>query len=265
MFQSWFGFKNIGKDTKVEDIIGTEKHERVVSKLHEILRPFLLRRLKKDVFGSDILPPKKEIVVYCAMSSLQKQYYDLIASSKLRAALMSMNIEGAKDMSELNTLMQYRKVCNHPFLFGEPLDVNSGQYLGEAHPELLVAASGKFKVLDRMLASLKAGNHKVLIFSQMTKLMDIIQDFCICKNYAVCRLDGSTKLMDRQAAIDSFNDSKDCDEQFVFLLSTRAGGLGINLAAADTVILFDSDWNPQQDLQAQVCTHNFFCWIFDFV
>jgi ATP-dependent DNA helicase len=129
--------------------------------------------------------------------------------------------------------MQYRKVSNHPFLFGEPIDQATGLHIGEAYPALLIAASGKFKLLDRMLTKLKAEGHKVLIFSQMTRLMDILQDYCSHKGYVTCRLDGSTKLHDRQKYIDVFN-NKDNVDHFVFLLSTRAGGLGINLAGAGT-------------------------------
>jgi ATP-dependent DNA helicase len=142
-------------------------------------------------------------------------------------------------------------VCNHPFLFGEPKDT-SGEYIGEANPQLLIAASGKFQLLDRMLDRLKRDGHRTLIFSQMTSLLDILQDYCIYKGYKTCRLDGSTKLVDRQIAIDAFNSDP---SYFIFLLSTRAGGLGINLTGADTVILFDSDWNPHQDAQAQDRCH----------
>lgn len=124
--------------------------------------------------------------------------------------------------------------------------------MGEANPALLVMASGKFKLLDRMLPVLREGGHRVLIFSQMTRLLDILQDYLAYRGYGCCRIDGSTKVLDRQAAIDSFNQDPD---MFVFLLSTRAGGLGINLASADTAILFDSDWNPHQDLQAQDRCH----------
>merc|ERR1719502_965235 len=239
VFQEWFGFREIGKETQVDDILGTEKQERVVTKLHEILRPFLLRRIKKDVLIK--MPPKKEIVIYCHLSSLQRDYYSRVMDNTIRDTLISMKIEGSNNVSQSNQTMNLRKVCNHPFLFGEPQD-ERGVYLGDAKPHLLVMASGKFKLLERMLPKLKADGHKVLIFSQMTKLMDILQDYLDYKNYGFCRLDGSTDLEIRQKAIDDFNKKKDI---FCFLLSTRAGGQGINLAAADTVILFDSDWNPQ--------------------
>ena len=147
--------------------------------------------------------------------------------------------------------MNLRKVCNHPFLFGDLTDGVSGESLRNAPDgRALTFASGKFKLLDRMLPRLKREGSKVLIFSQMTKLMDILEDYLVARDHSYVRFDGSTKLSDRQASIDEFN-RKDSGV-FAFLLSTRAGGLGINLTAADTVILFDSDWNPHQDSQAQV-------------
>lgn len=244
IFQSWFNFKNIGRDTDVGDIIGQEQHERVVSKLHEILRPFLLRRMKKDVLLK--MPTKTEvylltsctilvtysyfilmqIVVYCGTSHLQRGYNTCIENGTLRECLMSMGIEGAKEVSTTNQNMNLRKVCNHPFLFGEPREEKSGEYIGIANPKMLVAASGKFRLLNRMLPRLKAGGHKVLIFSQMTKLLDILQDYLDWKGYGYCRIDGSVKVNDRQDRIEEFNADPN---KFVFLLSTRAGGLGINL------------------------------------
>jgi SNF2 family DNA or RNA helicase len=186
------------------------------------------------------------------MTSLQREYYSRVLQGTIRDTLVAMGIEGARDTSQINQLMNLRKVCNHPFLFGEPRDPQSGHYLGEANPSLLVMASGKFKLLDRMLPRLKAEGHKVLIFSQMTQLLDILHDYLLHKGYDTCRIDGNTKMQERQESIDRFNSSPDC---FCFLLSTRAGGLGINLASADTCILFDSDWNPHQDLQAQDRCH----------
>jgi ATP-dependent DNA helicase len=246
VFQSWFGFRNIGHDTQVDDIIGKEQQERIVYKLHEILRPFLLRRMKKDVLLN--MPPKKEIVVYCPMSNLQKAFYSRVLDGTIRDTLVSMNIENGKDVSLQNMQMNLRKVCNHPFLFGEPRD-DDGIYLGSKDPRVLITASGKFRLLERMLPVLKQGGHKVLIFSQMTELLNILEDYITVKGYQYCRLDGSTKVVDRQKGIDKFNKDPNV---FLFLLSTRAGGLGINLTAADTCILFDSDFNPHQDSQGNM-------------
>ena len=253
VFQCWFGFRNIGRDTQVDEVIDTEQRQKVVTKLHAILRPFLLRRLKRDVLLT--MPPKREIVVYSGMSSMQREYYTCVQSHKLRETLINMGVEGAREVSCSNNMaMQLRKVCNHPFLFGEPRDASSGKYLGELNPKFLITASGKLKLMDRMLTQLKRDGHKVLIFSQMTEVLNIFEDYLTEKNYGYCRLDGSTKVADRQDAINRFNTDP---LLFVFLLSTRAGGLGINLAAADTCIIFDSDWNPHQDSQAQDRCHRF--------
>ena len=250
VFQSWFGFQNIGSENNtVDDIVATEQQQRVVTKLHDILRPFLLRRMKTDVLLK--MPPKIEVAVYCSMSRLQKEYSLHIHNRSLRDTLIAMNIEGAKEAGLLNPTMQLRKAANHPFLFGEPKDEH-GRYLGEVNPRLLVLASGKLRVLDRMLQRLKKNGHKVLIFSQMTEMLNILEDYLCSQKWQYCRLDGSTKMADRQEAIDNYQKDPNL---FVFLLSTRAGGLGINLTAADTVILLDSDWNPHADSQAQDRCH----------
>ena len=249
VFQSWFGFKNIGQDTQVEDIMQDEEQNRIVSKLHEVLRPFVLRRLKKDVLLS--VPPKCEIILYTGMSALQREYYARVLDDTIRDTLISMNIDGAHGVSQINHTMNLRKVCNHPFLFGEPRN-EQGVMIGEANPKILSHASGKFKLLDRLLPRLKKNGHKVLIFSQMTELLNILEDYCISSKYGYCRLDGSTKMMDRQTSIDAYNRDPNL---FIFMLSTRAGGLGINLTSADTCIIFDSDWNPHLDSQAQDRCH----------
>ncbi|CAN0188604.1 unnamed protein product [Ectocarpus sp. 6 AP-2014] len=252
IFRSWFGFKNIGKETSVESIVDEQQHSKIVSKLHEILRPFLIRRMKKDVLANDGLPPKREVVVYAGMTSWQRGYYDLAGRNALRQALMDMGIEGAARLSEININMNQRKVCQHPFLFGEPKDKMTGEYVGIKNPEILVRASGKVALMDRMLKKLHAGGHKVLIFSQMTSLLDVLEDYLRHRGWEFHRIDGSTDVLDRQRQIEEFNSNP---KFFVFLLSTRAGGLGINLCAADTCILFDSDWNPHQDSQAMARCH----------
>jgi len=255
IFQSWFGFSNIdgqkGNSTSASEIMENQKESSIVTKLHEILRPFLLRRLKKDVLID--MPPKKEIVLYTPMSMLQRDYYALATAGTLRDKLLSMGLSGGRECSQINLNMNLRKISNHPFLFGEPND-DAGQPICDSRPELLIAASGKFKVLDRMLVHLHKANagHQVLIFSQMTETLNIMEDYLRFRQWKYCRIDGSVKLFDRQEQMDDFNTNKDI---FVFMLSTRAGGLGINLQAADTVILFDSDWNPHQDAQAMDRAH----------
>jgi ATP-dependent DNA helicase len=227
------------------------------------LRPFLLRRIKTDVLKD--MPPKKEVIVYSGMSKLQKGYADLIEKGVLRDQLISQGIEGGRTLSQTNKQMNHRKNINHPFLFGEPMDSASGNPLGTAHPHLLVRASGKFALLDRMLERLFNDKHQVLIFSQMTALLNVIEDYLIYRNWKYCRIDGSTNIDERQRQMDVYNNEKTCgvnggrnesdDRFFVFLLSTRAGGLGINLTSADTCIIFDSDWNPHQDSQAMDRCH----------
>ena len=106
-------------------------------------------------------------------------------------------------------------------------------------------------MLDKLLAKLQENDSRVLIFSQMTRVLDILEDYCLWRGYEYCRLDGQTPHEERQSQINSFN--MPGSSKFIFMLSTRAGGLGINLATANIVILYDSDWNPQVDLQAMVC------------
>ena len=152
--------------------------------------------------------------------------------------------------------MQLRKICNHPFMFNE-LEEKIGQHLnytnGVCSGADLYRASGKFELLDRILPKLKATNHRVLLFCQMTSLMTIMEDYFAYKNFTYLRLDGQTKSEERGDLLAKFCEAN--SDYFIFLLSTRAGGLGLNLQKADTVIIFDSDWNPHQDLQAQDRAH----------
>jgi len=251
VFQSWFGFRDIGRGTQVTEILEDEQEERVVSKLHEILRPFLLRRMKKDVLFE--MPEKREIVLYAGMTPLQKEYYTMAQHNMLREGLSSIGLEHhGQEVKLLSQLMNCRKVCNHPFLFGEPIDPASGKPLSQVLPNSIVNASGKFRLMDRLLRRLHAQGHKVLLFSQMTKLLDIVEDYMNHRQYSFRRLDGQVKLRERQQGIDEFNSDSSV---FCYLLSTRAGGLGINLIAADTIVIFDSDWNPHVDSQAMDRCH----------
>ena len=157
----------------------------------------------------------------------------------------------------MNIMMELRKCCIHPFLINsaeEQISHDWRQQHGD-HESLkcLVQASGKLVLMDKLLPKLKAGGHRVLVFSQMVRCLDILEDYIVQMRYPYERIDGRVRGNLRQAAIDRF--SKPDSDRFVFLLCTRAGGLGINLTAADTVIIFDSDWNPQNDLQAQARCH----------
>jgi SWI/SNF-related matrix-associated actin-dependent regulator of chromatin subfamily A member 5 len=231
-FDQWFSGQGRDQDT-------------VVQQLHRVLRPFLLRRVKSDVEKS--LLPKKEVNVYIGMSEMQVKWYQKILEKDIDA----VNGAGGKRESKtrlLNIVMQLRKCCNHPYLFegAEP----GPPYTTDEH---IVYNAGKMIVLDKLLKRMQKQGSRVLIFSQMSRLLDILEDYCVFREYKYCRIDGSTAHEDRIAAIDDYN--KPGSEKFVFLLTTRAGGLGINLTTADIVVLYDSDWNPQADLQAMDRAH----------
>ncbi|CAN1344221.1 ATP-dependent DNA helicase DDM1 [Linum perenne] len=225
-----------------------KKRSQVVAKLHSILRPFLLRRLKIDV--ELLLPRKKEIILYATMTEYQRNFQDHLINKTLENHLRDKVYAGCGMKGKLNNLyIQLRKNCNHPDLLESAFD---GSYM---YPpvEQIVEQCGKFQLLDRLLKRLFELKHKVLIFSQWTKILDIMDYYFSEKGFEVCRIDGSVRLEERRRQIDEFNDlDSNCR---VFLLSTRAGGLGINLTAADTCILYDSDWNPQMDLQAMDRCH----------
>ncbi|RLN42769.1 ATP-dependent DNA helicase DDM1 isoform X2 [Panicum miliaceum] len=248
-FESWFDFSGKASEEKEE----TEEKRRVhvVSKLHAILRPFLLRRMKEDV--EQMLPRKKEIIIYANMTELQKRIQDHLVEKTFDVYLneesdIVLRRPGIK--AKLNSLfIQLRKNCSHPDLLEAAFGTTS------LYPPVdkLLEQCGKFQLLDRLLTSLLARKHKVLIFSQWTKVLDIIEYYLDSKGIEVCRIDGGVKLEERRRQIAEFNDSN--SNLNVFILSTRAGGLGINLTSADTCILYDSDWNPQMDLQAMDRCH----------
>ncbi|KAL0084919.1 SNF2 family N-terminal domain-containing protein [Phycomyces blakesleeanus] len=327
MFQSWFDFSDINQKSGQDRIMKEEEEDNIVTSLHTILKPFLLRRLKTDVERS--LPKKKEYLLYAPLTQPQKDLYDAILKRDLRDYLikrktntndepnpkelteekseeetqrskrqsdrgskttsykeqsdrdffaqqskalekadpesitsesileagkkheMAVATKQVNGMHLQNLVMQLRKVCNHPFLFDWPIDPKTNTYVLNNE---LAAQSGKVLLLDRLLTALFERGHKVLVFSQMTKMLDILEDWSTgLKNWPVCRLDGSVSQESRRKQIETFNDPE--SNVKLFLLSTRAGGLGINLTAADTVVIFDSDWNPQMDLQAQDRVH----------
>ncbi|QPG73854.1 hypothetical protein FOA43_001169 [Brettanomyces nanus] len=239
-FDDWFSGAK-----EVEDESDRPNQDLVVHQLHKVLQPFLLRRIKSDVERS--LLPKKELNVYVGMSDMQKKWYQKILEKDIDA------VNGANGKKEsktrlLNIVMQLRKCCNHPYLFdgAEP----GPPYSNDEH---LVYNSGKMLVLDRLLKRLKAQGSRVLIFSQMSRMLDILEDYTVFRGWKYCRIDGQTDHADRIKAIDDYNEPG--SSKFLFLLTTRAGGLGINLTSADVVVLYDSDWNPQADLQAMDRTH----------
>ncbi|XP_068081642.1 chromatin-remodeling complex ATPase chain Iswi isoform X2 [Anabrus simplex] len=230
-FDSWFNTNNFLGDNAL------------VERLHAVLRPFLLRRLKSEV--EKRLKPKKEMKVYVGLSKMQREWYTKVLMKDIDVVNGAGKIE---KMRLQNILMQLRKCTNHPYLFdgAEP----GPPYTTDEH---LVYNCGKMVILDKLLPRLQGQDSRVLIFSQMTRMLDILEDYCHWRGYNYCRLDGQTPHEDRQRQINEYNAPG--SEKFIFMLSTRAGGLGINLATADVVIIYDSDWNPQMDLQAMDRAH----------
>ncbi|NXL44539.1 SMRCD regulator, partial [Podilymbus podiceps] len=261
------------------------EQERIVH-AKQIIKPFILRRVKDEVLKQ--LPPKKDVIELCAMSEKQEQLYsDLV--NKLKKTVHS----GEKNTDTGNAMMQLRKMANHPLLHRqyyttEKLKRMSKLMLKEpthldANPDLIledmtvmtdfelhllckqysnvngfeldmdqILDSGKFRALERILSELKEKGDRVVLFSQFTMMLDILEVFLKHHQHRYIRLDGKTQIADRIHLIDQFNTDMDI---FVFLLSTKAGGLGINLTSANVVILHDIDCNPYNDKQAEDRCH----------
>lgn len=301
VFESWFMASELTEMSSDVKIIEQEKKMNVLSTMHQILTPFVLRRLKTDVELK--LPPKKEVLVYCPMTEIQMALYKATVDKKIEMLkhkeelVLPDNDDGTrkkrhcvlarkpvydfsgdneddepeewkeivhekdritvvdkKDKSYRftiklqNPMMQLRKIVNHPYLVQQPLLPDGTLRVDES----LVDKSGKMLVLDALLTRLKAEGHKVLLFSTFTSMLDLVEEYLQMRDYKYSRLDGSMHYSDRVDNIHQFSNSED---NFIFLISTRAGGLGLNLVTADTVIIYDSDWNPQVDLQAQDRCH----------
>ncbi|KAF5389355.1 hypothetical protein D9757_004385 [Collybiopsis confluens] len=238
--------KSNGQSKKpVEQTEQEKKSQKVVEALHKILRPFLLRRVKADVEKG--LLPKKEINIYVPLTPMQRRWYRSVLEKDIDAV---NGLTGKKEGKTrlMNLVMQLRKVTCHPYLFdgAEP----GPPYTTDEH---LVQNCGKMIILDKLLGKMKIAGSRVLIFSQMSRVLDILEDYCLFRGYKYNRIDGGTAHEDRIVSIDEYN--APASDKFIFLLTTRAGGLGINLTTADIVILYDSDWNPQADLQAMDRAH----------
>ncbi|CAI6534201.1 ASN_HP2_G0017020.mRNA.1.CDS.1 [Saccharomyces cerevisiae] len=307
IFNKWFDFDslNLGSGSNSEalnKLINDELQKNLISNLHTILKPFLLRRLKKVVLAN-ILPPKREYIINCPMTSAQEKFYKAGLNGKLKKTMfkelikdfftlndeyighvsnrsirdfinykLSGNETSNTDnrinptllqMDKLykknlqmeisnkklqNMMMQLRQIIDSTFLF----------YFPYLHPEdltleTLLKTSGKLQILQKLIPPLISEGHKVLIYSQFVNMLDLIEDWCDLNSFATFRIDGSVNNETRKDQLEKFNSSK--DKHNIFLLSTRAAGLGINLVGADTVVLFDSDWNPQVDLQAMDRCH----------
>jgi SNF2 family DNA or RNA helicase len=231
---------------------GDLKKSEDVSKLQALLKPLMLRRLKEDVEKS--IPVKEETIVEVELTGPQKKYYRAILERNFN--FLSKGCKASNMPNLINTMMELRKCCIHPYLINGAEDRiidEAKAFQPEEQFNLMIQASGKLVLVDKLLRKLKQNGHRVLIFSQMTKCLDLLADYLRGRGYKFERIDGAIRGELRQAAIDRFCDPE--SDSFVFLLCTRAGGVGINLTAADTVVIFDSDWNPQNDLQAQARCH----------
>ncbi|ATZ49089.1 hypothetical protein BCIN_04g02790 [Botrytis cinerea B05.10] len=222
--------------------------------LHELIRPFFLRRTKLQVLK--FLPPMSQTIIPVSMSSLQKQLYKSILAKnpELIKSIIGKSDRALRptERGNLNNiLMQLRKCLCHPFLYSSAIEETSLTH--DALHRNLIDASSKFQLLEIMLPKLQARGHRVLIFSQFLKQLDLVEDFLNGLQLPFKRLDGTVSTLEKQKRIDAFNAPN--SELFAFLLSTRAGGVGINLATADTVIIMDPDFNPHQDIQALSRAH----------
>jgi SWI/SNF-related matrix-associated actin-dependent regulator of chromatin subfamily A member 5 len=245
LFDSGF---NIGANSVVD--------KSILLKCNVLLQKFMLRRLKAEV--EKLMPKKVETQVQCPLSTMQVHWYkSLLMKDMSLLAKLQAQVNGDKDDGQStgnnykrlsNLIMQLRKVLNHPYQFdGAEVDPSTTTLAD------LVGHSGKLAMLDKLLVELYKNGHRVCIFSQFTRVLDIINDYCDMRGWKYSRLDGSTGRSKRSYIVDRFNTPQ--SEEFLFLMSTRAGGMGLNLQSADTVVLFDSDWNPQPDIQAMARVH----------
>ena len=232
--QAQFDADSLDKEAKLRD-------------LHELLKPHLLRRVKRDVLKD--LPPKRELIVRVGLSPMQRELYKATLTKNL-PALRALSGRSAPLPKLTNVMMDLRQICCHPYLKGAESDERLDRDLEH---EQMTGASGKLVLLKRLLPALRAGGHRVLIYSQFVRMLDVLEDWLKPMNMPFERIDGGVGGAQRQVRIDRFNASG--SKSFLFLLSTRAGGIGLNLQSADTVIIFDSDWNPHADAQAAARAH----------
>ncbi len=224
-----------------------------IVKLHDMIRPFFLRRTKAQVLT--FLPPMAQIIVPVSMTIVQKKLYRTILAKNpdLMKAIFSAEApsKNAERASLSNILMQLRKCLCHPFVYNNSIEERNVSHA--ASHRNLVDASSKLKILELLLPKLRERGHRVLIFSQFLDMLDCVEDFLDGMQLPYQRLDGTVNALNKQKRIDEFNAPNSAS--FAFLLSTRAGGVGINLATADTVIILDPDFNPHQDIQALSRAH----------
>lgn len=223
-----------------------------IKELHAMIQPYFLRRTKDKTLK--FLPPMSQIILPVSMSVVQEKLCKSIMAKNtqlIRAIFANSKIKSSERSSLNNILIQLRKCLGHPFLYSGAVEDKTVD--AETMHQNLVSASSKLVLLEKMLPKLQAQGHRVLIFSQFLGMLDIVEDFLAGIGSKYQRLDGSLSSLQKQRRIDLFNEPG--SEDFAFLLSTRAGGVGINLATADTVIILDPDFNPHQDLQAVARAH----------
>ncbi|KAF3064471.1 DNA repair protein rhp26 [Daldinia childiae] len=203
--------------------------------LKDTISPFLLQRLKVDVAAD--LPKKKEQVLFCNLTRPQRDAYEFFLQSKEMGAIL---VGSRNSLYGIDVL---RKICNHPDLVDPGLKIKEGYEWGVSKK------SGKMQIVEALLQMWKRFGHKTLLFSQGIQMLDILEAFVRRLGYInYLRMDGGTAIKDRQSLVDQFNNTPEID---LFLLTTKVGGLGVNLTGANRVIIFDPDWNPSTDVQAR--------------
>ena len=236
----------------------TPMTEAKLAELFQLLGPRLLRREKGDVEKS--IPPKVEILVKVPMTRAQKETYKLVLEGRRHLLVSQRGGAAAAQSTARNLCMELRKVCNHPWLIkdGEARAMEALGYVDTPAPhelvmETMLRQSAKLLFLDGLLARFRKEKERVLIFSQFVMVIDLLENYLRWRGYPYEYIHGGVEAFSRQVAVDRFQDPE--SDSFVFIISTKAGGCGINLTAASKVIIYDSDWNPQNDLQAQARCH----------
>lgn len=236
-FLKWFDFNNSASEMIKVDIVNT---------LRKVISPFFLRRVKADI---DIyLPPKREYVLFCGMSKFEEELYDVVCSNDDRfLQLIHTSHLHLQSKSRINRIQILRQIVSHPYNVYE--EKNGKEYVTD---ESLIQASSKLNVLDSLLQQLIPDGHRVLIFVQFIETLHLLEDYAVFRGWKYCAIHGAITQTEREESIAKFNKDPSIP---LFFLTTRSGGLGINLSTADTVVLYDSDWNPQQDIQAMDRVH----------
>lgn len=236
VFQSEFSLPiNIGGYANATNVQVQTAYKCAVV-LRDMISPYLLRRMKVDVAAD--LPKKSEKVLFCKLTKVQRDAYEAFIKSKDLEAIM----QGKRQV--LFGIDILRKICNHPDLVQRDIFEHKEGYNYGA-PE----KSGKMQVVKALIELWRSQGHRTLLFCQTRQMMDILATFLgSLSNIKFLRMDGATPVNQRQGLVDTFNE----DTSFhVFLLTTRVGGLGVNLTGADRVLIFDPDWNPSTDMQAR--------------